>query len=929
MSLCLCGALLLLGAPARAQLDASCTVTVNGQTVQVNPDGSFGISNVAAPDLFGAGGPGSAPDFLSDDVVRVVGTCTSGGQPVYVVSECFRITQGETFNVGALTFTNVPPQTIASITAAPGAPTLTAINQTTPINVMAAFTDGTSGPLSPTLHCHATFRTSNPNIVSVAPDPGNPQIGVATAKAAGTALITASAEGATAVTVVTVSLGDPLTTVTGIVQSEAGDPVNGATIRLFVNGMVISGMGTTGGPGLAPGQFMLTGVASQIGPISAYAEATIGGQLTSGVSLMKPPMPGGFTDAGLVTLDGRMFWITNANGIWQTGSNWISGAPPTTIQTAVIDVSSSITVTHSTGTNSIAGLQSQENFALTGGTFSLAEASFVNGTFAQSAGTLSGVGTLTVNGPYSWTGGTMDGGGTTLLNAGMSISGNATKALFGRTLTNANNGTITWTGSGILSLASTPVINNQAGCTFDVQTDADSNGSLPFGAFNNSGTLRKSAGSGVTTLGGFTLNNSGSVEVEIGTLQVQGGTSSGAFVVDPGATFEVSAQFGPPQTITGSVTVPLGGTLQFSGGPTNLNGQTDVTGQIVTTTGTGNFDAAASMGVAASSLSILGGGTLSFAGPASASSVSHSSGVLSGAGTLTVTGPYSWTGGTLGVIGGGGTTLLNAGMSISGNATKSLFGRTLTNANNGTITWTGSGSLSLASGTISNQAGATFEIQTDADIGGGLGNLLNNAGTFRKSAGTATPTNVEINVNNMGLIEVTNGTLNFQHIYTQTSGSTVLAGGSIIQFGGFGSTLQINGGTIGLGPNTSTGTITANVTLGSAAASTVPRPGAAGTLTISGAYTQNAGTLDIELGGTSPGSGFDQLIVGGTAALSGTLKLTLINGFTPTVGQQFTIVTAGSRTGTFSSVALINFPPNLGASVTYNANSVVVTITNP
>ncbi|HEY3242236.1 MAG TPA: hypothetical protein VGM03_02705, partial [Phycisphaerae bacterium] len=58
----------LTEAPARAQqLDASCTVTVNGQTVRVNPDGSFGISNVAAPDVFGAGGPGTTPDFLSDD----------------------------------------------------------------------------------------------------------------------------------------------------------------------------------------------------------------------------------------------------------------------------------------------------------------------------------------------------------------------------------------------------------------------------------------------------------------------------------------------------------------------------------------------------------------------------------------------------------------------------------------------------------------------------------------------------------------------------------------------------------------------------------------------------------------------------------------------------------------------------------------------
>ena len=56
----LLGLLFLAGTavPAFAQLDETWTVTVAGQTVQVNPDGSFAIPNVAAPDLFGPGGPG-------------------------------------------------------------------------------------------------------------------------------------------------------------------------------------------------------------------------------------------------------------------------------------------------------------------------------------------------------------------------------------------------------------------------------------------------------------------------------------------------------------------------------------------------------------------------------------------------------------------------------------------------------------------------------------------------------------------------------------------------------------------------------------------------------------------------------------------------------------------------------------------------------
>src|SRR6266481_7683329 len=57
--------------PAGAQsLDQSWTVAVNGQTVQVNSNGTFVIPNVSAADQFGLGGPGTAPDFLSDDFVR-------------------------------------------------------------------------------------------------------------------------------------------------------------------------------------------------------------------------------------------------------------------------------------------------------------------------------------------------------------------------------------------------------------------------------------------------------------------------------------------------------------------------------------------------------------------------------------------------------------------------------------------------------------------------------------------------------------------------------------------------------------------------------------------------------------------------------------------------------------------------------------------
>jgi hypothetical protein len=51
--------------------------------------------------------------------------------------------------------------------------------------------------------------------------------------------------------------------------------------------------------------------------------------------------------------------------------------------------------------------------------------------------------------------------------------------------------------------------------------------------------------------------------------------------------------------------------------------------------------------------------------------------------------------------------------------------------------------------------------------------------------------------------------------------------------------------------------------------------------------------LDIELGGTTPGTEYSQLIVDGSASLLGKLDLSLVNGFSLMTGQTFDIVGAG------------------------------------
>ncbi len=56
-------------------------------------------------------------------------------------------------------------------------------------------------------------------------------------------------------------------------------------------------------------------------------------------------------------------------------------------------------------------------------------------------------------------------------------------------------------------------------------------------------------------------------------------------------------------------------------------------------------------------------------------------------------------------------------------------------------------------------------------------------------------------------------------------------------------------------------------------------------------------SLEIELGGLTPGTHHDQINIGDEARLNGTLDLVLINGFVPTAGDSFTIMTFGSRAG--------------------------------
>lgn len=74
---------------------------------------------------------------------------------------------------------------------------------------------------------------------------------------------------------------------------------------------------------------------------------------------------------------------------------------------------------------------------------------------------------------------------------------------------------------------------------------------------------------------------------------------------------------------------------------------------------------------------------------------------------------------------------------------------------------------------------------------------------------------------------------------------------------------------------------------------------------ITGTFEQlSAGQLGIELAGTAPGSGYDQVAVSDTVKLGGTLTVALISGFVPSLGDSFALVTYGAREGRFAVVSV-------------------------
>ncbi len=156
------------------------------------------------------------------------------------------------------------------------------------------------------------------------------------------------------------------------------------------------------------------------------------------------------------------------------------------------------------------------------------------GQFNLSSGALAGTNVLT--GTLTWSGGSIFGNMTVATNSALDIVSGGGDKIGGLVLT--NDGTVNWTNTTIYSQgASNPQIYNYG--LWNAQSDDSFQGGDGGGTtlFDNFGTFIKSGNTGTTVLdGNVVFNNMGTVTVESGTLDINGGgTSSGGNLTTSGA----------------------------------------------------------------------------------------------------------------------------------------------------------------------------------------------------------------------------------------------------------------------------------------------------------------------------------------------------------------------------------------------------------
>ena len=219
------------------------------------------------------------------------------------------------------------------------------------------------------------------------------------------------------------------------------------------------------------------------------------------------------------------------------------------------------------------------------------------------------------------------------------------------------------------------------------------------------------------------------------------------------------------------------------------------------------------------------------------------------------------------------------------------------NADGSDQTLTGNGEVVMSDKTTNRiiTDNTVLTVDTNQTIRG-AGQLLANSGgminkgTIRsEGANSLTIDANALGFENRGTVDVSNaGGLRNVGDYLQTAGATHVDSTLTLQSGGV---ANIQGGLV-----SGTGTIVGDV---NNTGGTVGPGNSPGTLNIDGNYMQAAAaTLAIEIAGLFS---FDLLDITGDATIDGTISVSLLGGYAPTIGDTFRILVANSLNGTFNT----------------------------
>jgi T5SS/PEP-CTERM-associated repeat protein len=431
-------------------------------------------------------------------------------------------------------------------------------------------------------------------------------------------------------------------------------------------------------------------------------------------------------------------------------------------------------------------------------------------------------------------------------------------------------------GTGTLNVTSGAAVSmNGTSADTVIGNHSDSNGSANITGAGSAWTIGSTVVVGGDGTGAIMITQSGSVSDGGATLGQATNSHGSATVMGSGSSWNhASRDFVVGGDGTGILTVSSGGTVSDSDG---------FVADFENSTGTATITGAGSAWNNSSFFAVaqFGHGMATIAtGGAVSTKFGFIGTQLGSNGTLTVTGAGStFTTSDNFVVGFEGIADLHVldGGSVSDHNTW-LAGATTSTS---TATVSGTGSTWTIAGRLA--IGEAFD---PVELGPGGG-----AGTLTIQSGATLSVSQETALFPGATLKLEGGTLDTQSVSFQGGGAFTWTGGTL-HVGTFNGNLVNQGGKLAPGHSP-------------------------GTTTVSGNYTQNAGTLEIEIGGTSAGQA-DKLIITGTATLGGALNVAVINGFVPQAGNSFDLLDWATRSGTF---ATLNLP---GGGLTWNTSQLYV-----